>query len=330
VSKRGGPVLAGLRKGARLIRTQMVLNLHQHLAASPDTTGLLMKSVIVSRGKAPFGTKGERVLVRIKRRTYPGTGEGTGVRASAVLAKVNAEARSRILLALLALGLAGGCARAANSVEVLQAFAEGHTAYAGRDFARSREAFRRASSLAPRDAAVWANLGSAAWAARDTATAVLGWQRALRLDPTSSDVRERLARVPAPQHRGAARVWAVSPLPVLALGLVLWVAGWGWAYAQTAANRHSRWPLVALLAALVCLGTGAWLDTTLAARDLVVLAEPAPLRALPALGADPGAMPITGEIARVTERRGVWLRLELDGGRAGWYPAERVFALARD
>lgn len=251
-------------------------------------------------------------------------------RASAVLAKVNAEARSRILLALLALGLAGGCARAANSVEVLQAFAEGHTAYAGRDFARSREAFRRASSLAPRDAAVWANLGSAAWAARDTATAVLGWQRALRLDPTSSDVRERLARVPAPQHRGAARVWAVSPLPVLALGLVLWVAGWGWAYAHTAANRHSRWPLVALLAALVCLWTGAWLDTTLAARDLVVLAEPAPLRALPALGADPGAMPITGEIARVTERRGVWLRLELDGGRAGWYPAERVFALARD
>ena len=34
------------------------------------TTGLLEKSVIVSRGKAPSSGKGERYLVRIKRRTY--------------------------------------------------------------------------------------------------------------------------------------------------------------------------------------------------------------------------------------------------------------------
>jgi hypothetical protein len=80
-------------------------------------------------------------------------------------------------------------------------------------------------------------------------------------------------------------------------------------------------------------GSGAaawWLDSTLAARRLVVIAEPTPMRALPALGADPGAMPITGEIARVLERRGVWLRVELDGGRTGWYPTERTWSLARD
>ncbi len=251
-------------------------------------------------------------------------------RAASVLAKVHAEARSRVLLVLLSLGLLGGCMRIADSAEALQHFTEGRTAYAGRDFVRARESFRRAASLAPRDASAWANLGSAAWAARDTANAVFAWQRALRLDPTASDVRERLARVPAPQHRGAARVWRVSPLPVLALGLLLWFVGWWWSYAQARANRSTRWPLLALLPAMLCIGTGAWLDSILAARDLVVLASPAPLRALPALGADPGAMPITGEIARVMERRGVWLRLELDGGREGWYPAARVLPLARN
>lgn len=251
-------------------------------------------------------------------------------RATAVLAKVNVEARKQLLLLLLALGLVSGCVRVSDSAEALQAFTEGRTAYAGRDFPRARESFRRSVSLAPRDAAAWANLGSAAWAARDTANAVFGWQRALRLDPTSGDVRERLARVPAPQHRGAARVWPVSPLPIIGFGLLLWFAGWWWAFAQARANRSTRWPLLALLPALLCIGAGAWLDDILAARDLVVLANPAPLRALPALGADPGAMPITGEIARVTERRGVWLRLQLDGGREGWYPAERVLSLARN
>lgn len=251
-------------------------------------------------------------------------------RAASVLAKVNVEARSRVLLLLLALGVASGCVRATGSAEALQAFAEGRTAYAGRDFIRARESFRRAVSLAPRDAAAWANLGSAAWAARDTASAVFGWQRALRLDPTAGDVRERLARVPAPQHRGAARVWPVSPLSIVALGLLLWYVGWWWAFAQARVARRSRWPLLALLPAMLCIAIGAWLDDALAARDLVVLTNPSPLRALPALGADPGAMPITGEIARVVERRGVWLRLELDGGREGWYPAERVLSLARN
>jgi HK97 gp10 family phage protein len=85
VSKRGGPVLAGLRKGARLIRNQAAENLQAQMSGD-ESTGLLLKSLIVTRGKAPFGTKGERVLVRVKRRVYPGTGKGTGVRAVTTIA----------------------------------------------------------------------------------------------------------------------------------------------------------------------------------------------------------------------------------------------------
>lgn len=81
VSKNGGPVLRGLRKGARVIRDQEVANLRNYIEGSELSTGLLIKSIVVSRGKAPIGGKGERVLVRIRRKTYPGTGRGTNAKA---------------------------------------------------------------------------------------------------------------------------------------------------------------------------------------------------------------------------------------------------------
>lgn len=255
-------------------------------------------------------------------------------RATALLNRLRTEARRRLVpvLLLLSSAVASGCARPAmGSEEAQQAFAETRTAYVGRDYTRARDAALRAARAAPRDAAAWANLGAAAWQASDTAAAVLGWQRALRLDPQDAATRRVLRRVRAPQHRGAARVWPVPPLPVAVAALVLWCVGWG--LLAVAARRRVRAPRVALalLAVATVSGVGAWwLDTTLAARALVVIAEPTPIRALPALGADPGAMPMTGEIARVLERRGVWLHLELDGGRSGWYPTERTWSLARD
>ncbi|WP_454674843.1 hypothetical protein [Achromobacter pestifer] len=73
VSKRGGPVKLALAKGARLLRDQVKLNLQAAIAADGDeTTGLLLDNVIASRGKPPFGGKGERYLVRVRRKEYPG------------------------------------------------------------------------------------------------------------------------------------------------------------------------------------------------------------------------------------------------------------------
>ena len=70
VSKRGGPVRAALAKGARIIRDQEKENLRSIVSASPDTTGLLEKNIVVSRGKQIHGSKGERYLVRIRRKAY--------------------------------------------------------------------------------------------------------------------------------------------------------------------------------------------------------------------------------------------------------------------
>lgn len=71
VSKRGGPVKLALAKGARFLRDKAKNNLSAQIARNGDeSTGLLLENVIASRGKAPNDGKGERYLVRVKRKTY--------------------------------------------------------------------------------------------------------------------------------------------------------------------------------------------------------------------------------------------------------------------
>ncbi len=258
-------------------------------------------------------------------------------RVKAVLKRVTDEARSHAVRAmLLVLGAhlalafpASAWAQRASRAETLRAFTEGQTAYTGRDYERARDAFLEAARAEPRDAAAWANLGTAAWQAGDTASAVLGWQRALRLNPLALDLRPRLERVRAPQLRGVARVWPVPPLAMAVLALILWLVGW-WLLASRARRGPVGWRVVVLVPAVLCAVAAYVVEDRLRAQDLVVIASAAPLRTLPALGADQGAVPITGEVVRVRERRGVWLRIELDAQRAGWYPAERTYPLVRD
>lgn len=71
VSKRGGPVKLALAKGARLLRDQAKDNFRRSVAqGGADSTETTVESIVSSRGKAPVGTKGERQLVRVKRRSY--------------------------------------------------------------------------------------------------------------------------------------------------------------------------------------------------------------------------------------------------------------------
>ncbi len=79
VSKRGGPVKAALRKGANVILKQEKANLQAALANTSDegkrySTGLLLKNLVVTRGKAPTSGNGERYLVRVRRKSYPRKG----------------------------------------------------------------------------------------------------------------------------------------------------------------------------------------------------------------------------------------------------------------
>lgn len=86
-SKNGGPVRAALRKGAQVIQKPAIENLRAATANGNTSSGLLAENVIVSRGKAPTGTKGERALVRVRRKVYPGrSGASTGGNPTTTLA----------------------------------------------------------------------------------------------------------------------------------------------------------------------------------------------------------------------------------------------------
>lgn len=90
VSQRGGPVAAALRKAAReVILKQELANLESVTAATTDgerrlSTGFLKQNVVVSRGKQPPGSKGEKYLVRVRRKGYPNRSTGKGKKLAGV------------------------------------------------------------------------------------------------------------------------------------------------------------------------------------------------------------------------------------------------------
>ncbi len=79
VSKRGGPVKSALRKGAVVIFKQAKQNLQASVnnatdAGKKESTGLLVKNLVVTRGKAPTSGSGERYLVRVRKKSYERNG----------------------------------------------------------------------------------------------------------------------------------------------------------------------------------------------------------------------------------------------------------------
>lgn len=98
VGKRGGPVLKSLKKGARVIQKPAIQNAKAVTSNATKSgervsTGLLAKSIIVTRGKEPTGGKGERVLIRIPKRVYVRKGEPTLVRSAAAWTEYGTENR---------------------------------------------------------------------------------------------------------------------------------------------------------------------------------------------------------------------------------------------
>lgn len=95
VSRRGGPVRSALRKGAVVIHKQELANLRLVIARASSaseadrdkrtSTGLLAENLVITRGKPPSDGKGERFLVRVRRKVYPRKGKSTTTLASAQL-----------------------------------------------------------------------------------------------------------------------------------------------------------------------------------------------------------------------------------------------------
>ncbi len=261
---------------------------------------------------------------------------------ASVCAAIDAEARRRTGAAPRARGVALVAFLVAAAIvpvdgwaqqedEIARTFARARVAYEGGTYAPAAHLFLDVTRLQSRLPDAWANAGTAAWMAADTALAVQGWQRALRLAPLDRELRDRLSRARAVQDRGLARVPAVPVQLAPLLLLLVWGVGWT-LLARRAWHRRPlalRAAWLTVSCAAILLGA-AWLDEIQRGTHVAVVVRPEPLRVLPALGADLGPAPLTGEVARILRRQGAWVQVRLDGEREGWIAAELLLPLGSD
>lgn len=240
---------------------------------------------------------------------------------------VRTAARATSLAALVTLpGLAAWAASQDPISERL--FGDGLAAYDTREFGSARQAFFELAQIRPRAADAWYNFATASWQLADTAAAVIGWQRAMRLEPSASDARSRLRLGP-----GAPRLWHGVPPVSLSTLAVLGGACWLVGMAVLAVSRRrsvragTRGGLVFAGAALLILLGGLRQQEILDGRDVSVVVSPARLRAMPVLSSEAGIEAQPGEVARVLGHQGAWTRIELSDRRRGWVEGQRLQAL---
>jgi tetratricopeptide (TPR) repeat protein len=290
-------------------------------AGATERTALAAEEVLDQLDRAAFSPSGVVDPELVKRALHT----AAAVDAEAVRPGAGGGAAALLVVVAALVAAAAGAMPAA----VLRTFDDGVQAYERGEYAASQRLFARSAARAPRAADAWANLGAAAWARNDTAYAVLGWQRALRLDPLDDETRDRLAAVLPPLIGTPAYV---PPVPVDALALAalaLWTTGW-LALAIHAARRtpHLR-PIAggAVVCAVVALAGALELQDRATVRGLGVLRGARDLLDAPSADGAPVAAAAAGEVGTLGVREGAWVRIAVGGARAGWLPAAAVVPL---
>jgi hypothetical protein len=298
-------------------------------AGVSETTAVDAASLLASLDESVFGRDAS-------------TDASNPERAIVLLRAIDGEARSRAAIAsrrlsrrlvVIALVTAGSATAFAATQDVVAStvFRDGLAAYDAREFGSARQAFFELAQARPRAADAWYNFATASWQLEDTAAAVIGWQRAMRLDPMSPDVRERLRLAP-----GTPRMWhgvpPVSLTVLAATGASLWVTGF-FLLAFSRRRRHvllSRSGTVLVVAAGLVLLAGIRQNEIIDGRDAAVVLSAARLRAMPVLSSESGVEAQPGEVAKVLAHQGAWTRVELGDRRRGWVEAQRLQVLAPD
>jgi hypothetical protein len=211
------------------------------------------------------------------------------------------------------------------------AFAAGVRAYVAGNYRAAATHFAAVTALSPRAPDGWANAGTAAWAAGDTVDAVVGWQRAGRLEPLARDVRERLALVRAPQEGPIARLPRVPPPLAADIALGCWLLACATAAWRRGRRRRPGLPAISVVCAVLAIGAaveGVLSNEAAVARHLVVVDRGTALYASPALDAEHASRVEAGDIARVSATEGVWSHVRLDSDREGWVESARLISIA--
>jgi hypothetical protein len=316
------------------IRRAFVAALADRLTLEPECftrPNALTRSLRRRGVSTKLATDAERFLRELDEAAFAANGalrSGAPARAADLYRMVDSEALPKsqislrttgfIAITLFCAGMAA--AHAMNVGAGQQAFDAGVAAYDRHDFVAAREAFIASVVAEPNAPDAWADLGTAAWAVADTGRSVAAWQRALRLEPLASDVRDRAQLVHALPLSSSGYV---PPLPtpwLFNLAALLWCAAW--TVAALRARRGDRMTTRRIATMAVAAGVvaivGFGLTDRLSGRRLAVVRRTASLNVDPQLGSERGATAIIGEVVRITGRDGAWSRVALDDGRDGW------------
>ena len=327
----------------RQIRRAYLGALAERLSLPPMSLGRrggLSRTLRRAGVSADIATRAEHLLQELDAAAYSRTATPEGDvarRAEAVVESVSREARPSeslrggATLVVLLVALLGTPITLAGQSGTTSAFERGVEAYAERRYTDARREFAAAAERSPRSADAWANYGTAAFTMGDTAAAVLGWQRALRLEPTADDARSRLASLRPITPSDPAWVPPVPRWMLPGLAGALWVAMWVFLAIRIRGGPRRIRDLAVATGTFALLAVGAaWEnERRVAGRDLAVMATDGPLRTLPALAADRAALGSAGEIGRLAERSGEWARIVLPNGREGWVERQRLLPIAQ-
>lgn len=206
-------------------------------------------------------------------------------------------------------------------------------------FAEAERGFRAVAAQRPDAPDLLVDWGNAALGAGDRGRAVLGWRRALAVDPGNERAHRNLAWV-----RDRAPIWLPRPAAAGALDSLLfwrgrlsvaqrhWVGAGAFALAVALWIPWSRRRAKALrrlaVAPLVvwATATGSAVLSTGVSNAGVLLADGATLRSADSVGAPPAfGNPLpSGTELTVLEERSTWVRAALADGTQGWLPASGV------
>lgn len=203
-----------------------------------------------------------------------------------------------------------------SAVNVTKDFAAACMAYEHNNFEAARDMFEGKSKLSPSDG-TFQNLGNAEWQLGNTAPAIIAWERALLLNPRSSDVENNLkfARESA-QLESPELTWCEIAASWLPATVWAWLAcGSLWfAVGAMIVPGVLRWRRSATQQAVVALSLGVLLLTLPAnygvwTRSQIgfVLKRETPLRLTPTAEAEAASKLTAGEPGRVLRERGKYL-----------------------
>jgi hypothetical protein len=251
--------------------------------------------------------------------------------ASARSGKMKKAAKPVVMLAIAL--LVGAATATTTCAQVTAAsWNSAVVAYRNRSYVDASEKFLQIVNAAPRDADALANWGIASWAAGDTVSAVIAWQRAVRLDPLADDLRENLLLLPSGARDGIAEIPMV-PVSVFGYaGALGWIAGWGvfaWFLWRKRANRAVTpavrvFAITAIVASAVSAGASAWGARQLRSTGLAVVVRPETMRSGPEGDTDALGGVGTGDVVRVEQQKQLWARVQHADGRQGWLPGDHL------